>query len=119
MMELAFIAEALQLVHGPANPNLFHANTTAALHALGAAGHLPAADVQELVAADFLWRSVQGINRITGLRDRATQPPPSMVAPLLRATNLADLSALFAAMDRTGAAVRDCFERHINHGALS
>jgi [glutamine synthetase] adenylyltransferase / [glutamine synthetase]-adenylyl-L-tyrosine phosphorylase len=119
MMELAFIAEALQLVHGPANPNLFHANTTAALHALGAAGHLPAADVQELVAADFLWRSVQGINRITGLRDRATQPPPSMVAPLLRATNLPDLPALFAAMDRTGVAVRDCFEHHINHGALS
>ncbi len=46
MMELAFIAEALQLVHGPANPKLFHANTTAALHALGAAGHLPAADAR-------------------------------------------------------------------------
>ena len=41
MMELAFIAEALQLVHGPANPALFHANTSAALKALGAAGHLP------------------------------------------------------------------------------
>ena len=66
----------------------------------------------------FLWRTVQGINRITGLRDRATQPPPSMTAPLLRATALADLPTLFAAMDRTGATVRDCFERHINHGAL-
>ncbi|HTJ90647.1 MAG TPA: bifunctional [glutamine synthetase] adenylyltransferase/[glutamine synthetase]-adenylyl-L-tyrosine phosphorylase [Acidocella sp.] len=118
MMELAFIAEALQLVHGPANPKLFHANTTAALQALGAAGHLPEADMQALVEADFLWRSIHGINRITGLRDRATQPPPSMAAPLLRVTNLPDLPALFAAMDRAGAAVRDCFERHINHGAL-
>jgi glutamate-ammonia-ligase adenylyltransferase len=118
MMELAFVAEARQLVHGPADPNLFHANTTAALQALGAAGHLPEADVQALVAADFLWRSIQGINRITGLRDRATQPPPSMVTPLLRVTNLPDLPALFAAMDRAGAAVRDCFERHINHGAF-
>jgi glutamate-ammonia-ligase adenylyltransferase len=119
MMELAFIAEALQLVHGPANPKLFHANTTAALRALGAAGHLPEADMRALVAADFLWRSVQGINRITGLSDRATQPPPAMVAPLLRVTNLPDLPSLFAAMDRVGAAVRDCFERHINHGVSS
>jgi glutamate-ammonia-ligase adenylyltransferase len=118
MMELAFIAEALQLVHGPADPKLFRANTTEALQALGAAGHLPAADVQELVAADYLWRSVQGINRITGLRDQAMRPPPAMAAPLLRATNLDDLPALTAAMDHAGAAVRDCFERHINHGAL-
>jgi glutamate-ammonia-ligase adenylyltransferase len=117
MMELAFIAEALQLVHGPADPKLFRANTTEALQALGAAGHLPAADAQALVEADFLWRSVQGINRITGLRDQATKPPPAMAAPLLRVTGLTDLPALTAAMDRAGAAVRDCFERHINHGA--
>ncbi len=71
------------------------------------------------MAADFLWRSIQGINRITGLSDRATQPPPAMVTPLLRATNLPDLPSLFAAMDRASAAVRDCFERHINHGASS
>ncbi len=74
--------------------------------------------MQALVAADFLWRSVQGINRITGLRDRATQPPPAMVAPLLRVTNLPDLPALLAAMERAGEAVRDCFERHIKQGAL-
>ncbi len=117
MMELTFIAEALQLVHGARQPELFRPNTTEALQALSTAGHLPAEDMRALVAADFLWRTVQGLNRITGLRDHATQPPLALVAPLLRATGSADLPALLAAMDRAGAAVRDCFERHINHGA--
>jgi len=116
MLELTFIAEALQLIYGPDEPNLFHANTTAALKALEAAGHLAAADAAALVGADFLWRSVQGIDRITGLAETTTEPQPAMLAPLLRATATPDLASLREAMAKAGQTVRDCFERIINQG---
>jgi glutamate-ammonia-ligase adenylyltransferase len=116
MLELAFIAEALQLIHGPAAPGLFRPNTAAALRALSEAGHLAAADAQALIAADFLWRSVQGIDRITGLAESTAEPPAAMLTPLLRATATKDLPALRAAMAKASQSVRDCFERIINKG---
>jgi glutamate-ammonia-ligase adenylyltransferase len=114
MLELAFIAEALQLIHGPRDPQLFRPNTTAALRALAQAGHLAEDDATALVAADFLWRSVQGIDRITGLRETATEPPAAMLTPLLRATGTPDLDALNSAMADASGKVRDCFERILN-----
>jgi glutamate-ammonia-ligase adenylyltransferase len=116
MMEVTFIAEALQLIHGPTQPDLFRPNTAEALRGLSEAGHLPPEDAAALIAADFLWRSIQGINRITGLPDAATAPPQPMLAPLLRVTDTPDLDALRRSMERTSRAVRDCFERHINQG---
>jgi glutamate-ammonia-ligase adenylyltransferase len=113
MIELAFIPEALQLIHGIADPSLLRANTAAALRALAQAGHLPPSDASRLLAADHLWRTIQGINRITGLADRDPAPSPAMLAPLLRATATADLPALTSAMDQAGTDVRDCFQRHI------
>jgi glutamate-ammonia-ligase adenylyltransferase len=113
MLELGFIAEALQLIHGPGEPSLFRANTASALRHLRDAGKLPARDAAALIAADHLWRTIQGINRITGLPDSAATPPPAMLAPLLRATNTAELAALLATMANTGQTVRDCFQRHI------
>jgi glutamate-ammonia-ligase adenylyltransferase len=115
MIELAFIPEALQLI--AADPALFHPNTAAALRALGQAGHLPPADVEALIAADHLWRTVQGISRITGLSPHQAHPPAAMLAPLLAATGTADLDGLAASMDHAGASVRDCFNRHIEGSA--
>ena len=116
MITVAFIAEALQLVHGPADPGLFHAGTMAALGALKAAGHLAARDADVLRDADFLWRTIQGIDRITGLRDETAAPPPAMLAPLLRATGAPDLPALQARMARAALDVHECFERLITRG---
>jgi glutamate-ammonia-ligase adenylyltransferase len=113
MMELAFIAEALQLIHGPADPSLFRANTAEAIRALEHAGHLSEQDGAMLLAADFLWRTIQGIDRITGLRDQVSAPPPAMLAPLLRATGAADLEDLLGRMARAGDDVHDCFTRLI------
>jgi len=114
MLELTFIAEALQLIHGPAAPMLFRANTAEALLALAAAGHLAEADGQALVAADFLWRSIQGIDRLTGLRETETAPPAAMLTPLLRATATPDLAALRGAMGQASGVVRACFDKYIN-----
>jgi [glutamine synthetase] adenylyltransferase / [glutamine synthetase]-adenylyl-L-tyrosine phosphorylase len=116
MMEVMFVAQALQLIHGPANPALFQPNTKAAILALGEAGGLSADDTGVLVQADFLWRSIQGINRITGLDDRVQDPPPAALAPLLRATDSIDYSRLRAAMAETAAAVREIFDRIIRTG---
>jgi glutamate-ammonia-ligase adenylyltransferase len=113
MIELAFIAEALQLIHGPGNPSLFHANTAAAIRALAKAGHIGATDCKVLLNADFLWRSIQGIARITGLREKDTAPQPAMLAPLFRATNTLDLGQLRATMRQTETDVRSCFTRLI------
>jgi glutamate-ammonia-ligase adenylyltransferase len=116
LLELSFIAEALQLIHGPANPALFRVNTSEALRTLANAGHLVPHDAQALIAADFFWRTIQGINRITGLADKESTPQPVMLAPLLRATGLPDLDALKAGMAQTAQTVRDCFERYITTG---
>jgi [glutamine synthetase] adenylyltransferase / [glutamine synthetase]-adenylyl-L-tyrosine phosphorylase len=113
MIELAFIAEALQLIHGPQHQDLFRANTAEALRALQKAGHLTKSDGTLLQKADFLWRTLQGINRITGLRDQDIDPPPTMLAPLLRATNTATLPGLRATMAQTEDDVHECFTRNI------
>jgi glutamate-ammonia-ligase adenylyltransferase len=114
MIELAFIPEVLQLIHGPADPALFRPNTAESLRALGEAGHLPADHADALIAADFLWRTVQGIARITGLPERGSEPPPpAMLAPLLRATGQPDLPALLAAMDQAAQTVRECFKLYV------
>jgi glutamate-ammonia-ligase adenylyltransferase len=116
MIELAFIAEALELIFGPADPLLLRANTAEALRALAAAGHLARDDEAVLLAADFLWRTIQGIARITGLKEREADPPAAMLAPLLRATGALDLAGLRGTMERAGGNVRACFIRII--GAL-
>ncbi len=114
MIELAFIAEALQLIHGPAQPDLFRANTAQALRALQSAGHLSKSDSTLLQDADFLWRTIQGIDRITGLRDQDIDPPPTMLAPLLRATGTGSLAELRATMAQAEDDVHDCFMRNIS-----
>lgn len=116
MMEVMFIAQALQLIHGPRAPALFQPNTRAAILALGAAGVLSEDDTGVLADADFLWRSIQGINRITGLADNVEDPPPSALAPLLRATDSIDFARLRAGMDETARAVREIFDRIIRGG---
>ncbi len=113
MLELAFIPEALQLIHGPANPTLFRANTGEALRALAAGGILPAEDAETLVAADLLWRTIQGIDRITGLPVTAAVLPPATLAPLLRATKATGMEALLDRMAASGMAVQDCFRRWV------
>jgi glutamate-ammonia-ligase adenylyltransferase len=113
MMELAFIAEALQLIHGQAAPALFQANTAEALRALQRAGHVSSRDADILHEADFLWRTIQGIDRITGLREQVLDPPPAMLAPLLRATRMQDLTELRARMAQASEAVHDGFKRLI------
>jgi glutamate-ammonia-ligase adenylyltransferase len=113
MIELAFIAEALLLIHGPRQPELFRFNTAAAIRALAQEGYLREADAQMLTKADFLWRTIQGLTRITGMRETDEAPPEALLAPLLRATGAIDLAELRATIAHAQDAVRSCFRRYI------
>ncbi|MGI4952865.1 MAG: bifunctional [glutamine synthetase] adenylyltransferase/[glutamine synthetase]-adenylyl-L-tyrosine phosphorylase [Janthinobacterium lividum] len=112
-MEVEFIAQVLQLLHGivPGGQN-----TGRALRALAARGVLPATEATELIEADLLWRTVQSMRRITVGRG-SNMPDPAMAA-LLRAvaavtdTGL-DRTGLDATLERTAQQVRAIFNRRI------
>jgi len=109
-LEVEFIAQTLQLVHG-VRPGC--QNTGTALQALAGAGVLPDADAAMLIAANRLWRTVQSMVRITIGRGGAELPGPAAQA-LLRVAGVGlDLPALRASMDATALQVRDAFIRHI------
>lgn len=118
-MEVEFIAQVLQLVHGMRSGGQ---NTLVALEGLTAAGLLDAAEGQALVRADRLWRTVQSLLRITVGRATAALPAAS-VAALLGACarvealppTVLDLPGLHAIMDRTAGEVRAIFERRVGH----
>lgn len=116
MMEVGFVAQALQLIHGPQNHALFQPNTATALKNLANAGYLPKTMADILIHADFLWRTIQGINRITGLSEKAVTPPPTMLDPLLRITGFATLAQLQAEMADTSHSVHDIFKHVISKG---
>ncbi|HEY0207209.1 MAG TPA: glutamine-synthetase adenylyltransferase, partial [Acetobacteraceae bacterium] len=109
-IEVEFIAQTLQLVHG------IHAGCQATrdgLQALAADGRLSRADAAMLTEAGRLWRTVQSMVRITVGRGGADLPPPAAEALLRVAGGGLDLPALRATMDATAAQVRSAFIRHI------
>jgi glutamate-ammonia-ligase adenylyltransferase len=98
------------------NPAVCSPNTCEALERLVKAGKLDTADAALLVRADRVWRTVQGMLRITVGRAMEEELPEVSVRPLLRAAaaiGLAadDLSGLRATLDALAAEVSAIFER--------
>jgi glutamate-ammonia-ligase adenylyltransferase len=122
LIEVEFVAQALQLVHAAARPDVLAPTTREALRRLGASGFLPPEDAAALVRADRLWREVTGLIRLTAGRTRdAVLPAPAAAALLRVAAPLldpppVDLAGLRAQMHGTARTVRAVFERRI--GAL-
>ena len=120
MVEVEFVAQALQLRHAPAQPEVLATTTRMALARLAKAGKLPAEDAEALIRADRLWRTIAGLIRLTIGRSReAALPAPAeaallrAAAPILGARAPVDLPGLRAEMQRGAAAVRDAFNRHV------
>ncbi len=118
LMEVEFVAQALQLAHAASHPDVCRTNTTEALHALAAAGLLDAADTAVLVQADHVWRQVQGLLRIAvGARLPDALPGPALA--LLSASLEVDdagkglEAALQDRMAALGEAVRAVFVRRV------
>jgi glutamate-ammonia-ligase adenylyltransferase len=119
LMEVEFIAQVLQLVHARDHPAALHPNTVTALRRLQAAGVLGEADAAALARADRLWRTVQGMLRITmGRSLPASLPEPALDALLHAAARAAgsqslDLPGLHATLDAAAGEVRALFIRHV------
>jgi glutamate-ammonia-ligase adenylyltransferase len=122
LIEVEFIAQALQLRHAAENPKVLATCTRVALARLRDAGVLPAEEAAALIRADRLWRTVIGLVRLTHGRSRDLALPAPAVAALLRAAAplllapAVDLAGLRAQMAETAGLVRAVFERRL--GAL-
>lgn len=108
LVEVEFVAQALQLVH-LAPEGAHEPVTRRALERLAGCGALGADDAALLIEADRFWRTVQSVLRIAVGAGGA--PSASAAEPLLRATGADSLAALEARMDETARAVHDAFVR--------
>ena len=114
-IEVEFIAQTLQLIAD--RPDAWHPTTREALRRLEATGLLTADAAATLIRADHLWRTVQGMLRITLGRAPPDILPEASSRALLRAVAASsppggglDLPGLRATLDRTAAKVRALFQ---------
>jgi glutamate-ammonia-ligase adenylyltransferase len=118
-VEVEFVAQALQVAHAHARPEILATSTRVALGNLARAGVLPAEEAASLIAADRLWRGLAAMIRLTvGKRRDAVLPRPVGEALLRAAGGLlpeppVDLDALRSQMRRTAGTARAIFERRI------
>jgi glutamate-ammonia-ligase adenylyltransferase len=117
-IEVEFIAQALQLVHAPARPDILQPAIRHALAGLRDAGLLAADDAGLLIRADRVWRSVQGLLRIAYGRAPAAKLSEAAEAALLHAVAAAgidpapvDAAALQATLEALARDVRAAFVR--------
>ncbi len=115
-MEVEFIAQVLQLANAAAHPEAASPTTRLALAALRDCGVLAAADAAALIRADGIWRTVQGMLRLTDGRTQADVLPATTAEALLRAAAAAgapavDVDALRATLDQLARDVRAAFVR--------
>jgi glutamate-ammonia-ligase adenylyltransferase len=117
-IEVEFIAQTLQLIHARDFPRLCSQTTRVALTRLTEAGLLNGADAALLIRADRIWRTMQGMLRITLGRSPRNELPVASARPLLRAAadagmEAVDLPGLLATMDALARDVRALFVRHV------
>jgi glutamate-ammonia-ligase adenylyltransferase len=113
-IEVEFITQVLQLIHAQESRGLCSTTTRVALESLARAGKLATEDAVLLTRADHLWRTVQGMLRITVGRGAREALPDASEQALLRAVGSAvDLSVLRTTMDETAQQVRAAFVRYV------
>ncbi|WP_458096459.1 bifunctional [glutamine synthetase] adenylyltransferase/[glutamine synthetase]-adenylyl-L-tyrosine phosphorylase [Roseomonas sp. WA12] len=119
LVEVEFIAQALQCAHAAEHPRILASSTRDALSNLARAGLLETEEAAMLVTAERFWRTLQSLLRLTVGRVRSDELPQASIhallhglAPLCSAGPI-DLPALRAQMRDTAAGVRLAFERHI------
>ena len=112
LVDLEFIAQTLQLVHGPAEPGILDTNTIAALKKLRAAGFLSPEDGAALIEAA---RLEQGLTQV--LRIALDESPniedatPGLKALLTRAAEAGSFAQAQMKLARLQARTREIFNR--------
>jgi [glutamine synthetase] adenylyltransferase / [glutamine synthetase]-adenylyl-L-tyrosine phosphorylase len=118
LIDIEFIAQTLQLVHA-SEPGFRRSQTThIALRRLQDAGAITKSDARLLIKAERLWRTIQGMLRMTVGRVEATALPHASALPLLRAVAKLGVSAvdaddLLQKSEGIAQQVRDTFERYV------
>jgi len=119
-IEVEFIAQVLQLIHARRKPELCSPTTRTAFASLAGAGLLTPDDAALLIRADHVWRTVQGMLRITVGRGARDELPDASARALLRAVATAlggeepiALAELRATLDALAQQVRAAFVRYI------
>lgn len=118
LIDIEFIAQTLQLVH--ANDAGFRRSqaTRTALGRLAEVGVIPRPDARLLINAERLWRTIQGMLRMTVGRVEAAVLPDASPPPLVRAAARAGVAAvdaddLLRKSERISERVRSLFERYV------
>ena len=111
LVEVEFLAQALQLVHGPGNPALFDTNTSHALAKLVEAGILARSHGQTLKQACELYHRLTQVLRlcVNGPYDPGAAPAGlnRMVASAAASPNIATVEALLTDTQTAVAAIFD------------
>ncbi len=120
LVEVEFVAQALQLAHARRHPEVLAPTTRIALARLGEAGLLAPGEAAALIAAERLWRTISGLLRLTVGRWKEEALPESVAATLLHVCRRAlpedppvDLPALQSQIARRANEVRAVFEHRL------
>ncbi|MDH3231822.1 MAG: bifunctional [glutamine synthetase] adenylyltransferase/[glutamine synthetase]-adenylyl-L-tyrosine phosphorylase, partial [Alphaproteobacteria bacterium] len=118
LVDIEFIAQYLQLLHGPTHPGAFAENTAEALERLEEAGVVGGDSVSRLVAALDLWWRLQDALRLMATTAFSEETAPaSLKAALARAAGQPDFASLCSAMDAACEAVRDLYRTIVDEPA--
>jgi [glutamine synthetase] adenylyltransferase / [glutamine synthetase]-adenylyl-L-tyrosine phosphorylase len=119
-IEVEFIAQVLQLIHAREAPELCSPTTRIAFTRLARARILSGDDAALLIRADHVWRTVQGMLRITVGRGARHELPDASAGAVLRAvataldrTGPVDLAWLRGTLDTLAQQVRAAFVRYV------
>jgi glutamate-ammonia-ligase adenylyltransferase len=111
LVDIEFIAQYLQLLHGPANSRVLTENTAGALGRMGEVSVLESEKAACLTQALGLWWKLQDSLRLIapdGLDD--ANIPASVKAALARAAARPDFETLEATMEEAYARVRELYD---------
>jgi glutamate-ammonia-ligase adenylyltransferase len=112
LVDIEFLAQALQLVHGGEAPQVLDTNTVAALQKLRDARFLDADDASVLIAAAGLQHALTQVLRVAlDETPKMAEATPGLKALLVQAAEAASFPALEARLFGLQRAAREVFEK--------
>ena len=112
LVEVEFIAQALQLVHAPARPTVLDTNTIGALIMLKGAGALPAQDADTLIASARLQHALTQVLRIAlDETPKIEEATPGLKALLTRAAEVESFAQAQKLLAQLQGQTREIFSR--------